>query len=231
LKLLPDYTIVFSGKGQLKKTVRLIPVAPALYRYAAALALLLATWYYFRNVPQEGQVAVILEKPVNKSSGTAMNTRPVPGRTDIPVARTGRKPIQHVPVKGPVRGKEEFYPVRQAPLQAMTAVPPQQALTPPQQIQPQQFVTPVEPVASASPYTHEQLLEIFSAEDLKEMGLAGADAKKTTVWDLVEKGAAGVGKVTGTDVSMSRQPDESGRTKSYQFAIGNFSISHSRAGE
>jgi hypothetical protein len=72
------------------------------------------------------------------------------------------------------------------------------------------------------------LQKVFSQDELNELGITTQEqTKKKGLWDLASKGAAGLSKLTGTPIAMTKSQDEVEDTKTVGLTVGkNFSVSH-----
>ena len=254
LKLLPDYTVVFEHKSRLKHFA-LPGIATSAFRYAAAaiLLILFLTWIYFRdeNVMQTATVTPVTPSTSTttptSSNGPANKTIELPNQQGVtPSPLRGTPPSRgnnispgqqtNRTVQSPVSMvKEEQNLLVQTPHPSndQLAANPLPSVEPDTTSQLAMALAQpeVQPVTPAHPVIHSpsnvQLSDVFSEEEMEELGLSkGQKNQKNTLWGLVEKGAAGVEKLTGGDIRVHRQNPLS--RESYTFAIGAFSVSHSR---
>jgi hypothetical protein len=242
-KLIPDHRIVFEDKKQLKRGGKVILFTPRVYRVAVAatIAFLLITYFFLRNHKEQ---VLVHREPVNRgtlqpsSAPSKENKAVYTGNNEEIKQESGRKNKSIEKKYSKVKTNPSIKEDR--PVNENKTDPPvfAQHEAPVNQNQVPQHVTEnkdssgnlfADNKAVHQPYkpTVAQLSEVFSKDDLEELGMTNKVHKdqKTTLWDVASKGAKELGKVTGTDIALNKHGDESENTSSYALAIGNFSIS------
>jgi hypothetical protein len=255
LRVEPDRSVVFPIRDSLKKGGRVVAFRTRVYQsmsIAAAILVLLLAYVYFR-IEEQPMTADWQPAPVHSSSREEQ-VMPVE-RQQQPSTQFAGLPVDTSAKLEPVRQfKEKQQPaavdpgtayVQKAPVQRPVFEGSKQPLrdqTPEQQqrIQPQQ--SPVQepvyaqqdPPAKADPvrpagavHGSESLADIFSDQELAELGLREQPAKDGQLWKIVEKGAQKLGEAAGSDVAVDRQSDPVTQSNTYALAIGKFSIRRS----
>jgi len=246
LKLKPDPEIVFKNKKSLRRPATVIQLNSTFIRYAAAavIALLVITYFYKgsenrqvltqENTVQPSPAAQHRDKqliPGNSAAVTVAATSeqkkevaPVKQKPTLSAQHHATQAAQHAPapaannapVASAVQQKES--PVPSAVIQQAGNFDSSVATTPGKEKETETF----------KPATAD-LKSVFSQDEMNELGLAAQEEqpKKRSLWNLASKGAAGLGKLTGTPIAMTKSDDDLEDTKTVGLTVGkNFSVSH-----
>lgn len=238
-KLVPDHQIIFEDKKQLKRGGKVILFTPQFNRIAvaASIALLLLTYFFFRNTIMKNvahrevpKSEIRREKSPVLSDQKSFTDRATEEETKKEEKQLNRlaerkntiEKINHAvkqetPVKE-IKTNEPLFTQLDATVQsnAMEKEDSSGNLLAVNKIH-----EPFKPTSS-------ELSQVFSDDELKELGVKKdiQQNKKASLWDLASKGANELSKVTGTDISLKKKSDEIEDTKTYALAIGGFSVSH-----
>ncbi len=255
-KILPDHSIVFSGKASLKREAKVIGFGAAFYRVtaiAAAIIILLVSFFVFVNTKQEP--AFTDEKSNEKalapldvmspshakmfianSSGIKKEMPATVAQPSLDLSPKHKSKKNHV--------KKELIPTREKvnPQLPFVNLDPsesslaQNAGIPPEKSEVQSGISAVDinnkveaknKVGTYVPLG--DLSSVFSQEELAEFGLVAAPAEQTksmSTWDFAETGVSKVAKVTGVNVQLDKHSDRTNNATTYALAIGRFSVSH-----
>lgn len=222
---------------------------------AAAIVILLLAYVYFRSEEQP-MTADRRAVPTDSSDTSNPEKRIMPLEKQVPPStQYAGLPVDTSKESAPVRQLKEKQksvaadpgssyaqkapaprPIFEQPKQQIREQSPEQK----QSIQPEQSPLP-EPVFAQQPTPakseplrpagvvngSESLADIFSEQELAELGLREQTTKDGQLWKIVEKGARKLGEATGSDVAVDHQSDPVTQSNTYALAIGKFSIRRS----
>lgn len=246
-KIFPNHSIIFENKKQLKHRGKIIAFHSPLYRIAiaASIVLFIITYFLFQN--KKEPITAHREIPkmeLEKNPPSQSENNPdvilknkIENKKEFVQKNKSEKLILHGKQSRPALMKQEIPTVVNKSGDPLVAIKNQkQNSIPENELFPDVKNVPFanliveknEAVQKPFKPTVAQLSTIFNDDDLKELGVAGTVTKdkKNGLWDLASRGAQEISNVTGKDISIKRQDDDMENTKSYAFAIGNFSISH-----
>jgi len=238
-KLVPDHRIIFENKKQLKHGGKVISLTPQFYRVAvaASVVLLLITYFVLRNNKQKE----VVQHESPKMEIQKQTPPPAPEKSFADMHKDeirkeeGRKEERQQNFAERKKAVKTHPPVKEeAPVNENKTNEP--LLTQKNEL-PQNVIAKKDSTEKlfAEDKNHEpfkptssQLSKVFSDDELKELGMTGNDQQKekASLWDIASKGVNEIGKVTGKDISMKKRSDEIEDTKTYAFALGKFSVSH-----
>ena len=241
-RTVPDYTIVFKDKNSLKRGGRVIAFSRTNYRVmaiAASLVLLLISIYVFRqqkdNTPQTAEKNIV--PPVNYSAGTHKpdsanlgnekieKNLPAPEKVDKPMVADHRRKKEGAPSDQHQPSHEIQEPAPQVVQNKPVTVDSLLKVNNPLQ----EPVFANNPAPVSKPQREKDLRDIFSEQDMKDLGLvsnAPVTSEKDNLWSLASKGASRLSKKTGQPISIGKTNNVVDDATTYALEIGKFSISH-----
>jgi len=236
--LVPDQQIIFENKQSLKHGGKVIVLTPQWMRVAvaAAIALLVMAYFYFRNTKQE-MVAqhetvqpAVREQKMQPENNSPVHPDALPGMKKETAEKNIQKKKRFEPANhlapheiAPNKSNEEL-------TQQETAKTPAPVISPLAEKKDSANIlltgNPVEQKKTFRPVT--RLSDVFSDDELKELGVKPNTSpdQKAGLWDIASKGAKEIGKATHTNIELNRQHNEADNSISFAFVIGNFSVSH-----
>lgn len=239
----PDLRIVFENKSSLRRGGKVIAFSSTLYRtlaVAASLALLMVAFYIYRKqhdttpeLAQKHAVPVVSQPaPENSVSNGGDSTIPQEQKQENKIIQPEKKPVHFQTHRSSSPG-----PVQQHPEPELQTVPEQQLVQQPA-IQPapeekkvnDNLYAESKPAAQPAAIPGTRLSDVFSAEDMKELGIGNNASvtpdKKSAFWSLAEKGANKLSNATGKEISVDKSHDLADNSTTYALELGKFSISH-----